>query len=124
MNNSRAAKALMTFVRGGTEAYLREAGIEVTFQEDGSIRVDIPASVPGVTPSERDIVLGFARATAEGHLRVWASLMLATSNIELDAIADNPHEEILLNALWDASAGRALSESARRRLQEAASNPN
>ena len=64
----------------------------VTFQEDGSIRVDIPASVPGVTPSERDIVLGFARATAEGHLRVWASLMLATSNIE-HCLGDVPGDD-------------------------------
>lgn len=119
MNSSRAADALLAFVRGGTESNLRDAGIEVSVDGGGRVRVETPASVPTVAPSERDIALGFTRASTRGDLDTWASLLLAVSNIQLDAL-NLDSSEVLLNALWDAAAGDPLSDAAVRRLREIA----
>jgi hypothetical protein len=71
-----------------------------------------------------DIASGFVRYQSEpGNLRAWASVVLtASAVIDLRILEYHPKGVIILNALWDASAGKDLTKETFDELRELAEN--
>jgi hypothetical protein len=87
---------------------LAQVGVLVKNTERGR-RIDVPAGF-GVALPLQDLAVGLLASWARGtELRDWATVMLMLSDVEF-AEMDSSDYEMLLEALWAASAGEELPE--------------
>jgi hypothetical protein len=87
---------------------LAHVGVLIKQTEQGR-RIDVPAEL-GVALPLQDLAAGLLTSWARGtDLRDWATVMLMLSDVEF-AEKDSSDYEILLEALWAASAGEELPE--------------
>lgn len=105
------AELLRRFTRGQVPAHeLAVAGVDVDLHEDHAVVQTSNACmiVPGIT----DVATGFLTHRYDDHaLREWAIVLLAASScIDLATLESGSTGEILLQALWDITAGKGLSE--------------
>jgi hypothetical protein len=86
---------------------LTEWGIDVTFTASG-VSISEPAAIPAVAASVDDVARGYVAAWAAGSesLRRWAQAILGINALDVGALEDSPDGAALLEAVWEASAGR------------------
>jgi hypothetical protein len=101
---------LLRFTRGQLPlGALSAAGIQVEVRSDQAI-VHAPNSCM-IVPELTDVAAGFLNHRFTEHLREWATVLLAASScIDLASLESGPTGELLLQALWDISAGKDLPE--------------
>lgn len=87
---------------------LIEAGFAVTFSASGS-SISEPDGIPTVSASVEEVANGYVAAWAAGSesLRHWAQLVLGINALDLSSLEENADGARLLEAVWDAMAGRA-----------------
>jgi hypothetical protein len=102
--------AVLAFIRGDADAdALDDPRIEMIISDDG-VRMGEAPGVPTVVPSQEDVASGLLANYARGTtLKQWASVVLAANFIDLVEleVGDN---ELLLEALWAASADEEIPE--------------
>ena len=87
---------------------LAHVGVLVADTEHGR-RIEVPAGFVVALPLV-DLAVGLIASWARGtQLREWAAVMLMLSNIEFSDM-DSSDYEMLLEALWAASAGEEIPE--------------
>jgi hypothetical protein len=103
---------ILDFVRGRRDVEsLTPLGITVTTEGD-SVAVENPRRYV-VTATANDVAEGLLRlASREEELRRWAGLLLAASPFVELALDDVPYGDVLLEGLWDASAGEPVRVAA------------
>jgi hypothetical protein len=104
---------VLEFIRGERqEIDFASMGIRVSMS-DQAIWIEEPPGVPMVRPSLSDVGMGllvnYARSTS---LRDWARLLLTANFIDLAVLEGSETGQTLLEALWQASEGVELPESA------------
>jgi hypothetical protein len=104
---------------------LQSLGVEIIVDPE-RIEMRFPHALPDAKASVRDLALGFIRHwTLGSDLREWATVILGADFIDFVDLDDHPHHDVLVEALWSASAGesvpresiaviRRVAESARR----------
>lgn len=102
-----AVDLLRQFVVGEIDSSeLIDVGVMVSFAADRMTLQD--ASVEVVEPTITEIAAGYVASWARGEdaLRRWAQVILGLTAVDLVALEDAPDGEALLEAIWDAAAGR------------------
>jgi hypothetical protein len=105
-------EAILAFVRGRTDVEsLAPLGINVSAEGD-TVVIDNPHGYV-VRALPADVAEGFLTLASRGdELQRWAALLLAATpfvDLDLDEI---PYGDVLLEGLWDASAGEPVRASA------------
>jgi hypothetical protein len=102
----------MAFIRGERPwRDLEPLGLRIAFSDD---RCEIQGSTSVVTPTIKDLARGLLNHISDPvHLRQWAAVVLAGSEfIDLKQIERDPQGELIIDALWEASAGDPVPEAA------------
>ncbi len=106
-------RVIRAFVRGdGSWRDLEPLGIRVTFSDDGC---EVEGHAPITAPTIGDIARGLLSLVRgpKSELQQWAAVLLAGSSfIDLSQLERQPQWDLLLSALWDASAGDPVPEQA------------
>jgi hypothetical protein len=112
--------AVLAFIRGDADAdALDDPRIEMIISDDG-VRMWEAPGVPTVVPSQEDVASGLLANYARGTtLKQWASVVLAANFIDFVEL-EVDDDELLLEALWAASAGEEISEESLRAARELA----
>jgi hypothetical protein len=79
--------------------------------------LDAPRGVEAVTPSIDDVASGFLAHLGEGEtLREWAAVILGAEFIDLIALESDPDGEVIIEGMWDVSAGGPVAPSVMRAI--------
>jgi hypothetical protein len=104
---------IMGFIRGQYSwMKLASVGMTIRFQDYGCV-VEGSGKVV-VSPTAVDIAQGFYHFNSDVEaLQQWATVMLtASAIIDFAVVEQHPSSELLIEALWDASATQPLSKDA------------
>jgi hypothetical protein len=103
-------RTLMSFVRGqSTWRVLRDLGVQI--QLGASVVVIVPSDLPVVSPGLFDVAAGLISHADDIARREWAAVLLAVDNIDLSGLEREKNWPALLEAIWDAAAGRTSEAS-------------
>lgn len=106
-------QVVLDFVQGRRSwRDLEFVGVTVSFMDDGC-DCDGQGTIV-VAPSAPDIALGLLQKMREPApaLQRWASVVLAASAvIDLKHLGEVPDGELLLEAVWEASAGQPIDDA-------------
>lgn len=116
MSTASEQEVILGFVLGRRNwRDLEQVGVTVSFMDDGC-DCDGKGTIV-VAPSPQDIAVGLLRKVKEpaSALQRWACVLLAASAvIDLARLEEAPSGNQLLEALWNASAGKPIDEASLR----------
>lgn len=76
-----------------------------------------PRGVQPVMPSIDDVASGFLVHLADAdRLREWTAILLGADFIDLVALESDPDGRVILEGMWDVSAGAAVAPSVMRAI--------
>ena len=103
-----SSEPLTDLVRGQIDMNaLGRSGVRISIDVAG-VSTDEDAHAPYVSPPLEDFAYGLIASWAKGpeSLQLWSRLVLAINSIDFGAFESDSRGELLLEAIWDAAAGR------------------